>query len=121
MKRRPRTNRSLSRVARGAEFERQRNLLKAERPRKQRALKPLKNRSLRWHSLTIPYAISTICYLPILQGTPAKKSLSVIFAQHSESNLRSSMLPFTYAVGQEAVEAFLNEIVFQLYSRARGA
>src|SRR5258708_18369989 len=31
------------------------------------------------------------------------------------------MLPFTYAVGQEAVEAFLNEIVFQLYSKARGA
>jgi cytochrome P450 len=31
------------------------------------------------------------------------------------------MAPFTYAVGQHAVEAFLNEIVFQLYSKARGA
>jgi cytochrome P450 len=31
------------------------------------------------------------------------------------------MVPLTYAVGQDAVEAFLNEIVFQLYSKARGA
>jgi cytochrome P450 len=31
------------------------------------------------------------------------------------------MVPFPYTVGQGAVEAFLNEIVFQLYAKARGA
>jgi cytochrome P450 len=31
------------------------------------------------------------------------------------------MIPFKYGVGQDAVEAFLNGIVFQLYAEARGA
>src|SRR3981189_3271806 len=93
-----------------AEFEPQRNLLKAGQLRKQQAQKLLKNGPLlpfftiaRRFQMYLPFAI---CYLPVFQWIAAKTP-RVSHLRNSRL-LRSSMIPFTYAVRQGSVDAFLN-------------